>query len=321
MFQRFPTHAGYDDPQFSNFYGQTLPLLKRGIPVSTMHIENTGYPDTWKELKILIISYSNMKPMNPVYHQNIAQWVKDGGVLIYCGKDIDPYQSAMEWWNTNGNNYKTPSTHLFELLGLPDTNPKTGEYFSGKGKLYVIREEPKDFVLTAGNDETYFSVVKKAFETSPNKGKLETKNNLYLERGPYIITAVMDESVSPEPLILKGLFIDLFDPELPVLKTKTVNTGEQAYLYDVTKIKEKRKPAILCSASRIYDEIVTKEFYSFVAKSPVNTNNVTRIYLPEKPKTVTVKDVISEYSWDEFSHTCLLKFENDPDGVPVTINF
>ncbi|MDP4131990.1 MAG: hypothetical protein Q8939_17670, partial [Bacteroidota bacterium] len=33
MFQRFPTHNGYDDPQFSNFYGQTLPLLKRGVPV------------------------------------------------------------------------------------------------------------------------------------------------------------------------------------------------------------------------------------------------------------------------------------------------
>src|SRR5205814_1325765 len=31
MFQRFPTHAGYDDPQLSNFYGMVLPLIKRGI--------------------------------------------------------------------------------------------------------------------------------------------------------------------------------------------------------------------------------------------------------------------------------------------------
>lgn len=30
MFQRFPAHKGYDDPQLSNFYGQTLPFLKRG---------------------------------------------------------------------------------------------------------------------------------------------------------------------------------------------------------------------------------------------------------------------------------------------------
>ncbi|MEO7317336.1 MAG: hypothetical protein ABIW47_19250, partial [Ginsengibacter sp.] len=33
MFQRFPTHNGFEDPAFSNFYGQTLPLLKSGIPV------------------------------------------------------------------------------------------------------------------------------------------------------------------------------------------------------------------------------------------------------------------------------------------------
>ncbi|MCH5684728.1 hypothetical protein LWM68_10925 [Niabella sp. W65] len=26
MFQRFPTHAGYEDPQLSNFYGLAMPL-------------------------------------------------------------------------------------------------------------------------------------------------------------------------------------------------------------------------------------------------------------------------------------------------------
>ena len=35
MFQRFPTHHGYEDPQLSNFYGQALPLLKRGVPVKS----------------------------------------------------------------------------------------------------------------------------------------------------------------------------------------------------------------------------------------------------------------------------------------------
>ena len=54
MFQRFPNHDGYDDPRFSNFYGQTLPLVKRGIPTEIVHIENTGYPETWKELKVLV---------------------------------------------------------------------------------------------------------------------------------------------------------------------------------------------------------------------------------------------------------------------------
>ena len=51
MFQRFPTHNGFEDPQFSNFYGQTLPLVKRGIPVQTVHMENLAYAATLKRYK------------------------------------------------------------------------------------------------------------------------------------------------------------------------------------------------------------------------------------------------------------------------------
>jgi hypothetical protein len=320
MFQRYPNHKDYDDPQFSNFYGQTFPLLKRGIPVSTVHIENTGFPDTWKNLKVLVMSYSNMKPLQPEYHQNLAQWVKGGGVLIYCGKDLDPYQSVMEWWNTNDKHYKSPSMHLFEQLGL-NSEPKTGEYPAGKGKVYVLREEPKDFVINPSNDAAYFALVKKAFETTSKAGKLETKNNLYLERGPYIIVSVLDESVSTEPLVLKGLFIDLFDPALPVLKTKTIQLNEQSYLYNLAKIKDKKTPSVLCGASRIYKEVRTKDAYSFIAKGPVDTNNISRIYLPKQPKEVKIQNIDSEIIWDEDSHTCLVKFENNPDGVSVIIHY
>ena len=51
MFQRFPTHNGFEDPQFSNFYGQTLPLVKRGVPVQTVHMENLAYAPTLKTSK------------------------------------------------------------------------------------------------------------------------------------------------------------------------------------------------------------------------------------------------------------------------------
>jgi hypothetical protein len=327
MFQRFPVFEGYDDLQFSNFYGQTIPLLKRGIPVDMVHIENVSYPDTWKDLKILIMSYANMKPMEEEYHQSIAQWVKQGGTLIYCGKDTDPYQSVMEWWNTNGNAYQTPSTHLFEKLEMTTSHPQTGEYAAGKGVVYVLREDPMHFVLKPGNDTIYFSLVKKAYETLSGGDTLEMKNNFYLERGPYIIASVMDESVSVDPLVLKGLFVDLFDPELPVLQTKTVHPDEQAYLYDIAKIKDKEKPAVLCGGSRIYNESFKKGFYTFTAKGPEKTTNVTRIYLPAQPGEVSIKDrkgqiiTSANYAWDERSSTCLVKFENEPDGVTVAIQY
>lgn len=326
MFQRFPTHSGYEDPQFSNFYGQTLPLLKRGIPVEIVHIENTGYADTWKSLKVLVMSYSNMKPLDADYHKNIAQWVKNGGALVYCGKDEDPYQSVMEWWNTGKNSYKTPSEHLFKTLGMA-SNPSAGEYSCGKGKVYVIREEPKNFVLESNNDESFFSAVQSAYQSVPHSGKLILKNNLYLERGPYIIASVMDESVFSEPLQLSGLFIDLFDPELSVLQKKSIVMGEQAFLYDISKIKDKETPCVLCGASRIYNEVSKADFYSFVAKSPVNTTNVSRVFLPREPASIILKDhagnAISNFenSWDALSHTCLIMFENSPEGVMVEMSW
>ena len=60
MFQRFPTHEGYDDPQLSNFYGMAMPLVKRGVPVSIVHIENLGFEKALADTKVLIMTYSNM---------------------------------------------------------------------------------------------------------------------------------------------------------------------------------------------------------------------------------------------------------------------
>ena len=73
-----------------------------------------------------------MKPKEPRYNDFLADWVRKGGALIYCGEDIDPYQSVLEWWNSNGNQYKAPSEHLFEKLGL-DRVPAAGTYPCGKG--------------------------------------------------------------------------------------------------------------------------------------------------------------------------------------------
>src|SRR5579859_5690660 len=305
MFQRFPTHNGYDDPQFSNFYGQTLPLLKRGIPVQTVHMENLAYPATLGRIRVLVMSYSNMKPNSPAVHRYIADWVRKGGILIYCGSDDDPYQSVMEWWNSKGNHYTAPSQHLFQLLGIsaatsgklqpdpstagqqPDpstagqqTDPTTGsrQYKVGRGTVYLIRRDPKEFVLQAAGDTAYFNLLKRAYETGA-AGKLVTKNNLYLERGPYDIISVLDENPDTRPYVVPGPVIDLFDPQLPVLPAKTVNPGEQSLLYDLRRVGDRTHPRVLASASRISDSTAKDKRFSFLAKSPAKTSNSVRVLL------------------------------------------
>jgi len=326
MFQRFPTHDGYEDPQFSNFYGQTLPLIKRGVPVQTVHMENLAYPATLKDIKVLVMSYSNMKPVSAAAHKYIADWVQKGGVLVYCGRDDDPYQQVMEWWNTKGNHYKAPAEHLFELLHIqPGGNNQP--FNVGKGKVYVIRQNPKEFVMQANSDAGYLDVLKSAWSADAKAGELVFKNNFYLQRGPYDMVSVMDESTSQDAWEINGPVIDLFDPQLPVLTKKTVQPGSQAFLYNIGRIENKKKPQVLAGACRIYNERQQDNMYSFVAKSPLNTRNSMRILLPAAPVKIMLTNSKGEKidsvqnSWDTASRTCYLGFDNDPDGIQVMLSW
>ncbi|MWB96090.1 hypothetical protein GON26_17120 [Flavobacterium sp. GA093] len=327
MFQRFPIHKDYQDPSLSNFYGLVMPLLKRGIPVGTVHMENLDLVSGLKDTKILIMSYANMKPLSAKNHEVLAKWVKDGGMLVYYGRDDDPFQKVSEWWNKDGNTYAAPSEHLFELMNIKPESSKT-TYTYGKGNVFVVRENPKELVLKKDNDSFFLDIVATAYHNIAPDEELELKNYYYLERGPYDIVAVMEESTNGEPLHIKRNVIDLFDPELPVLQEKIVQPGEQAYLYDLDRIPNKTKPQVLCAASRVYKEKSSGKTYSFVTKSPSNTMNAMRILLPSKPKEVILRKSnsnqnIKEFttSWDENSKTCLLKFENSSKGIQVSLKW
>ena len=313
MFQRFPVHEGYDDPQLSNFFGLALPLLKRGVPVGITHIENLGYPEALAGVKVLLMTYANMKPMDPAAHRQLADWVRKGGRLIYSATDTDPFQDVREWWNTGECSYDAPSDHLFELLGL-EPHPGGGVYPCGKGCVCVLRSDPKEYVMTAGGDAMLLSAVESLY------GPLKWKNHFLLDRGPYKIAAALDESVSDEPYVLEGSFIDLFDPTLSIVTRKELTPGSQAFLYDLRKAP--RAPAILAAASRSYDLHRTARTFSYLCKAPAETYNVTRILLRRQPTSVLVDgEPASDFSWDPATRTLFLRFPNNPDGVHVEIRW
>ena len=312
MFQQ--PFVGDKDPYLANFFGLAMPLLKQGIPLGITHLENVGYDGVLCDVRVLLMTYSNMTPLDPESHQHIADWVKQGGALIYSGRDDDAFQTVPEWWNQNGNHYTAPSQHLFSLMDM-DQDALEGRYRYGKGHVFVLRRNPKEFVLTEGADSLLLQTLETAY------GRYERKNAYRLERDPYTIAAVVDESpVSDAPLVLKGQYIDLFDPELPVVTEKVVQPGEQAFLYNINKVADKSVAKVLAAASRQYDEVATPHSFSFTAKSPANTENVMRIRLPRQPKSLRV-GVECRSAWDDDSHTLLLQFANDPEGVHVYIEW
>lgn len=324
MFQRFLTHQGYEDPQLSNFYGMALPLLKQGIPVETVHMENLNNINTLKYIKVLVMSYANMKPLSESYHNALVDWVKKGGVLVYYGRDNDPFQNVKEWWNTNGLHYKAASQDLFKKLGIINVKENTFQKVA-KGWVSIIRLDPKEIAMKQYNDEVFIQNIKDAYTQYAKAGTLIFKNNFMLKRGAYLIAAVLDEHESKLPLKVNGPVIDLFDPELPVLAVKNILPGQQSFLYDLSTVN-KSKPTVLAAAARVYNEKVTSNSYSFVVKSPSNTNNSMRIYLPLRPVDISLKKTgmslpIFKKDWDAKSHTLLLKFENFSEGVNVTVTW
>ena len=316
MFQRFPIHEDYDDPGLADFFGMAMPLLKRGVPVGITHIENTGHEKAFEDVKVLVMTYSNMKPMDPESHLHIAEWVKRGGRLVYCGRDTDPFQKVKEWWNTGGNSYNAPSDHLFSLMGIEAGAPE-GEYVFGSGSVRIIRKDPKEFVLSGDSDKGFLEAATRMY--SESGGELVFKNNLRLTRGPYELVAVMDESVSDEPVVLSGRLIDLYDSALPVLTSKTVMPGEQGFLYNIDNAP--KAPSILAMAGRAYDTKKKGHTFSWTAKGPSETVCATRVLLPQKPSSVIVngEETIDPALWDEVGSTYLVSHVNNPDGVRVKI--
>ena len=150
-------------------------------------------------------------------------------------------------------------------------------------------------------------------------------NNFYLERGPYDLISVLDENVSDKPYVKNGRLIDLFDPKLPVIYEKTVNPGEQAFLFNVDRVENQNQPQVLAAASRVYEEKTDQNSYSFLTKSPLNTTNVMRVLLPVAPQKCTISSAdgteLKEalWEWDSKSKTCWLSFENNPEGVNVRL--
>jgi hypothetical protein len=100
---------------FEGFYGMTLPLFMKGIPVQVAQLERTSESHYLDPYKVMLLSYDLMKPMDPAYNTAIVRWVKSGGTLILFGGS-DPYNGLSEWWKKAG--FSSPQDHLLTQLGV-----------------------------------------------------------------------------------------------------------------------------------------------------------------------------------------------------------
>ena len=145
-------------------------------------------------------------------------------------------------------------------------------------------------------------------------------DSLVLRRGLYVIAAGLDESVpGSRAYVLRGRYLNLFDPELAVLNDVAVEAGTRRLLLDlngVTSIDFK----VLAAACRVRDEKVEGKTLRFRADAIGDTNGVIRIAAPSAPAEVLVGGLVADSTQYDYSMgTLRLRFPNSTDPVAVEI--
>ncbi|TFE27526.1 hypothetical protein [Cohnella luojiensis] len=305
---------------WSAFYGLAMPLVKSGIPLRPVQFDNIlTFPGYLEVYRVLMLSYEFMKPEHPGIHQAIGQWVREGGVLLYVGDGSDPFHSVREWWNSGRGAYDRPEEHLFESMGL-GRNPKEGEHPVGRGAVIFHRVNPSVLSHSDSGAKRVRDSVRRALVIRGEAGDYKESGLMQMRRGPYLITHVLDETESVQDAVLQGLFLDLFEADLPVRRTVKLKPGEDSLLYDLTwEEKGADVPAILVSSSRIRDERLEESRFSFVSESPSDMKVSTRIRVAREPLSVAAGDATAEFHYDTESETVLIQYPGVPDGINVTL--
>ncbi len=312
----------YESLAFPLFYGLAMPLLKGGFPVRPVQLENiTRYPGYLDRYKLLVLSYEFQKPQTADINAALATYVLDGGTLVYVGDGQDPFHKIRAWWNTGKNSDRSPLEYLLRLLGIDEHAP-TGEYACGKGTFMLLRESPADYCTEAEKGLAYAETVGGLAGMKPDA------NYISLRRGEFIITAVMDESVSDAPITHTGLFADMLDNDFAVITEKTVRPGEYAVLTDLKRITE--NPAVIGTSIRINELCANGDGFRLSGCGATCEARI-RLKLPRPPRSVLCAITPAETAggpeptpidceWDEKSGTALLRFTNRAGKTEIIIN-
>lgn len=318
LYQRLPSRSSNND--LSDFYGMSLPLLKCGIPVRPVALETSDLSKQLNELKLLLMSYSFMKPLDKKYNEKIADWVRKGGSLIYLGDERDPYNRVKSWWNQGEYKYEAPQQQLFELLEI-GKNPKSGTYDCEEGKVIIYKENPEAIAHREDGGKLLIGMIEEIWKQN-GKG-LKRQNYIKLSRGPYVIAWVFDESRDKEILCLEGKFIDILDKDTSLINKKVIEPGHGTILFNLDYLDEETW-GVLVSSSRIVDENTENNIFSFKSYGPLRTDALVRIYCPKEKYNISAKDsggnnVDLLYDYEENYKILTLRYVNHPDGVYVKI--
>lgn len=281
MFQRGDPVPG--DRDLSDVYGLALPFLKRGMPVAPVQLENVTLRGYLRGFRLLLLSYDGMKPMTPEVHASLAQWVREGGSLVFCDDGADPFNQVREWWNEGGRGKGTPQSALLTALGAQDVSMVQR---IGDGRFLWLHERPSVLAQAVDGD---VRVVAAARQVLPTGFKWRETSHLLLRRGPYVVGAGLDETPSVAVHRVPGRYVNLLDPSLPVLRGFSLEAGTRWFLLDLDRAPGPRGGArIVASACKVWPSMRSESDGAFQVsvEGIEGTEGVVLLRTPRMPRLV-----------------------------------
>jgi hypothetical protein len=317
MFQR--GEPSPSDPDLGNVYGLAMPLLKQGLPVTPVQLENVTVPHYLDNFRVLLLSYDGQKPLSPEVHAPLAAWVKNGGALIFVDRDADPYLKVREWWNSAGKNYTTPRQHLFESLGVGESMATNEFVHTEHGGLMWLRERP----ATLSDSAEGAAQVVAATELAAKSIGLDwrTSNHLLLRRGPYIVAAGLKESIGGELRALHGRFVDLFDAELRVQNDISIEPGARRLLLDLEAART-GGPHLLASACKALPKRKTRDQISFTVEGVGKTPTIVLLESSQTPRAVKLDGKrLTNFEYSPKEQLLWIRFENESAPRELVVEY
>ncbi|HYG33428.1 MAG TPA: DUF4350 domain-containing protein, partial [Clostridia bacterium] len=320
MFQRGdPTPS---DQHLSHVYGLALPLLKRGMPVTPVQLENLTVSGYLESFRVLLLTYQGMKPLSPEVHAPLVKWVQQGGALVVVDDDSDPCNSVREWWNAGGMSYRTPRMHLFEQFGSAASSlaPEGKPTKVGKGFVTWLRANPSQLAYNKEGDSIISRTVKEAADAA--RVKWRETDYLLLRRGPYLIASGLDESVPCKPKVLNGRFVNLFDPELRVQTSTTLTPGSRLFLLDLNSVRS-GKGRVLASACKTLPMKQEKNASTFMVEGVPDTPAIVLIRAGKNaPRAISLAgQTLTDYTFSAEDRLLWVRFTNTSAPRELKVEF
>ena len=300
-------------PMLQGVYALFLPLLERGIPVSSFVMERAGEPAYLSRFKLIVLSYEDFKPADPSIHAALVDWVKTGGVLILLGGRGDALDTWPEsWWRRRGADSALQA--LLDELGA--TAPSEGTWPVGDGWVLRRSVSPKEFAQPDVAEQTYLPLIRQAWEKA-GQDQAGESGSFCMQRGPFVVA-----HAETETLHLRGRLIDIFDPNLCLKDSIGLAPGSSGLYRDVADLMDGDGPTVLHTTHRLASCERRDGALRFVLRGPAQTPGVARVFIPKDDSLVTAKNSQGEsvdVACDRDGDTTLLTFANDPAGVTVEV--